>query len=369
MTTRLPWLALSVALASGCDRSGDTVAITHTRTATVPVHPAKLDATSEERFGGGRGGHEHGHGSEAATPPAIACEAPPGWKEKPDHSGMRLASYAVPGDPDADCGVTLLPSGGGVEANVNRWRKQMGLPDASPEEIAKLPKRQLLAGDALLVELEGSYSGMGGAPKPGYKLLGAVRPVPPAILFVKMVGPKAVIEAERGGFEALLRSIRTAKPLADPGGAKEAPEGGSFKWDVPQGWTLADPRSMRLVSFNVGPSGETECYVVVLGGDGGGLLPNANRWRGQLGAPPLDDAALAKLPRVRALGQDLPLIDAAGDYTDMRGQKHTGYALLGVVCRAGDSTLFVKMTGQAAEVRAERDRFVAFVGSLRPAGG
>ena len=60
---------------------------------------------------------------------------------KPDPSGMRLASFSLPSDPDADCSVTVLPgTADGVQANVDRWRKQMGLGPMDPAEMAKMPQ-------------------------------------------------------------------------------------------------------------------------------------------------------------------------------------------------------------------------------------
>ncbi|HVY61478.1 MAG TPA: hypothetical protein VHF22_07480, partial [Planctomycetota bacterium] len=144
-------------------------------------HPARPGATSEERFnfmshgqpGGMAGG---GLGAPAAGQGALAFDTPAGWEAKPDSSGMRLGSFGVAGHPDADCSIIVLPGGaGGVLANVDRWRKQMGLPPLEPGAEMKLPTVDLLGGKGLLVELEGSYAGMGGEAHAGYKMLGAIR--------------------------------------------------------------------------------------------------------------------------------------------------------------------------------------------------
>ena len=58
---------------------------------------------------------------------------PDGWTEKAG-SGMRMASYAIEGT-SIDFYLISL-SMGDVPSNVNRWRGQVGLPVASPEEIA-----------------------------------------------------------------------------------------------------------------------------------------------------------------------------------------------------------------------------------------
>jgi hypothetical protein len=336
----------------------------------------------------------------------LAFDTPPGWEPRPDPSGMRLASFASTKDPDGDCSVTLFPGGpDSIPANVDRWRKQMGLPPLEPGAAERLPAIDLLGGQGALVELAGSYAGMGGGEaRAGWKLLGAIRPLDvagrPSLVFVKMVGPAALVDGERPAFVALCGSLReapaggaVATAQADPhggampadphGGAMPAdPHGGAIPgasphghggadapgsplaWKVPDGWAIAPASPARIVTFHAGASGETECYIAVLAGGAGGVAANANRWRGQVGAPPLDDAGIAALPRVTVLGRDAPIVEAAGLYTDMRGAAHPGSALLGTLCPLDDLTVFVKMVGPEAEVRAERARFLAFCGSL-----
>jgi len=63
---------------------------------------------------------------------------PAGWAVGPENS-MRKATWIVsgPNDSKAEIAVTVFPgSVGGLTANVNRWRGQIGLPAASPDEIA-----------------------------------------------------------------------------------------------------------------------------------------------------------------------------------------------------------------------------------------
>jgi len=43
---------------------------------------------------------------------------------------------------------------------------------------------------------------------PGYMLLGAIAEGPDANWFFKLTGPEATVEAQRAGFEALLKSLR-----------------------------------------------------------------------------------------------------------------------------------------------------------------
>lgn len=63
----------------------------------------------------------------------FKSELPTGWTEKPA-SGMRKASYAIDGT-TIDFYLISLTTGD-VPSNVNRWRGQVGLSPATPEDIA-----------------------------------------------------------------------------------------------------------------------------------------------------------------------------------------------------------------------------------------
>ena len=86
--------------------------------------------------------------------PPIAWTTPAGWTELPP-TAMRTANFHPGGDPHADCYLTLLNGdGGGLGANVNRWRAQLSLPALSPSEIDALPRRTFVGGDAVFVFVE-----------------------------------------------------------------------------------------------------------------------------------------------------------------------------------------------------------------------
>lgn len=65
-------------------------------------------------------------------------------------------------------------------------------------------------------------------------------------------------------------------------------------WALPDGWTeVPEPRQMRVATFIApDPAGPIEVAVTRFGGRVGGDLANINRWRGQMGLPPLAAAEL-----------------------------------------------------------------------------
>lgn len=141
-------------------------------------------------------------------PPAdrLKWDVPAGWTEAPG-SPMRLANFTI-GD-GIECYVSVLGGmAGGVEANINRWYGQMGKQPLSADEIASLPKVQVLGADSPYVDIEGDFTGMGTAPQPGYRLLGVVRAGDQASLFAKMTGPSEAVAAQVDAFKAFVASLR-----------------------------------------------------------------------------------------------------------------------------------------------------------------
>ncbi len=141
-----------------------------------------------------------------------------------------------------------------------------------------------------------------------------------------------------------------------------SPSGGdALAWNLPKGWTQSrSPGGMRYATL-VPPAtpGKLDVSVVVLPGPAGGELANVNRWRGQIGLPPLDEAALGAQRRaVKTRAGDVSLYD----FTSEGGKKTRVVAGFTV---ARGNTWFVKMTGDADAVATRRGEFVNLLESLR----
>ena len=112
---------------------------------------------------------------------------------------------------------------------------------------------------------------------------------------------------------------------------------------------------MRLGNFTAA-AGQAEITVMTFPGDVGGLLANVNRWRGQSGLPPVNDAGLASATeRVSVSGTPATLVEAVGDKN----------GLISVYHPVGDQTWFYKIAGPSAVVAAEKGAFMEFLQSIR----
>ncbi len=140
---------------------------------------------------------------------ALKWELPAGWSELAPTS-MRVANFRVAGDERAECYLTFLAGdGGGLAANIQRWRTQMGQGPLSPQEIAALPTKPMLGGEAVLVDFAGSFSGMGGGGKiEDARLVGLLLVGPQGAAFLKMTGPASTLAGQVDAFLALAASLR-----------------------------------------------------------------------------------------------------------------------------------------------------------------
>lgn len=349
-------------LLPACWNSSADVEIVQTRTTARAARPALAGATPQERFGRAP---VRPDSFEPAGEPEVPLDwvTPEGWEDL-GRSGMRLVNLS-PGE-GAECYLSILPGdGGGRAANVNRWRSQMGLPPLAQAEVDGLQLRPLIGRPATYVELSGTFTNMQGETWSGHKMIGLILTMPEFTLFVKMTGPAQLLDAELGRFDQLCSSIEVVTGGAAPDDPDPAPSArpGELAFTAPAGWREGPARAMRLVTLEVGA--ETECYVTELGGDGGGLALNVERWLGQLGQPAPTEAELAAMPRIPVMGGEGVLVEGDGTFRGMDGAAREGYALLGIVQQREETTLFVKMVGPAAEVAAGRGEFLEFVSSLR----
>ncbi len=131
----------------------------------------------------------------------------------------------------------------------------------------------------------------------------------------------------------------------------------------PESWSLASPSSFEKARFTVSEfEGSANVSMTVLQGDGGGLLENVNRWRGQLGLEAIEEEDLqAELKPVEGLGEDARVVDING--TSSRSQLEE--RLVGVIAPQGELTWFYKLMGTPSVVEKSRDEFLDYLPQWR----
>ena len=162
--------------------------------------------------------------------------------------------------------------------------------------------------------------------------------------------------------ESAVETPSVPKPIAPSNDTKST---GRFQWELPDGWTAQPPTPMRAANFALAASPDSECYISVLAGTGGGVEANINRWQQQMAQPALSPEEIAALPVLSMLGQSGTYVEITGRFRNMRGEAQSDYMMLGVVCPLGNETVFVKMTGPAAVIQEEKENFKALCSSLQ----
>jgi len=162
-----------------------------------PDHPP-VGGAAQPAPGGAMAGTAVPTGSDS-----LAWAAPADWTAKPA-GPMRKGSFAVKGGgAEADLSITAFPGDtGGLLANLNRWRGQVSLPPLAEAQLgASIEHLALGPLQAELVDFAGTVNG---APT---RLLGAVVPHNGETWFFKLMGPDALVAAQKPAFREFLRTV------------------------------------------------------------------------------------------------------------------------------------------------------------------
>ncbi|MBR91091.1 MAG: hypothetical protein CMO66_07500 [Verrucomicrobiales bacterium] len=129
----------------------------------------------------------------------------------------------------------------------------------------------------------------------------------------------------------------------------------------PEGWVemqTIGPEKIRYGVFEGDDYTGITATVTVLEGDGGGLEPNINRWRGQLGLGKIEGADLnATLEEVPSLGKDARMVDVNG--TSVRSFRES--RTVGVIVPRTELTWFYKFSGPPANLEVHKADFLDFI--------
>jgi len=374
----LPFAAgLLLLAAAGCDRDSVKVYKVDNNTAVAVAPPAPASG-----------------GSSAMSPdalpapdnsglPKLKYALPAGWKEKP-LTQWRVASFEISENgKTADASVVPLGgTAGGDLANVNRWRRDVGQGQlAAGDDLKKISEPVTIGGQSAdLYDLAGTNTGSGEAER----IVAAILYREDTAWFFKMIGDADLVAKNKAAFVAFLKSAEFQNPAAampatmnanqlpaghpaipattaTPAAATSAAD--KPTWTVPADWKEGELAQFLVAKFVINSSGGATAAVNVsqLAGDGGGLVANLDRWRGQLGQPPVSDGDAAALPAIDAGGISSRIADFTG--TDSRTGKPA--RLVGVIVPQNGQTWFYKLMGDPDVVMQQKDALIKFVQSAK----
>jgi hypothetical protein len=158
-------------------------------------------------------------------------------------------------------------------------------------------------------------------------------------------------------------NINMSAQALPAGATSDAP---NPQWTVPSGWQEGKPAPMRRATFVVKDTNDQTVEIVVstFPGDVGGLLANANRWRGQIGLGPVAPDEIASITSdVEIGGMNTTVVDFKTD-TAPAGKTQPQRMIVVTLPHAGNSWFF-KMTGDAPLVGAQKETLLQFVKSVK----
>ena len=142
-----------------------------------------------------------------ATVGGFKFTVPGDWEERPLKSSVLLGEFSIPGA-GGPARLTLSSAGGGIEANLGRWRGQFNPGPGDAESVQSDIK--FVGQTGTLIELSGTFADMfgGGKPNKNWKMLGVAIPLGGTDFFVKMTGPAAAVTARRDEFVKFIESAK-----------------------------------------------------------------------------------------------------------------------------------------------------------------
>lgn len=218
-TSTIPVLCI-LALLSACGKestpapanSTPAPAATTSSTAAPPANPldpsvpAPVTATPTTSSTGAAGEPTH------LVANTVAITIPAGWEQQTPSSSMRAAQYRVPapaGSGLADGELVLFRGIRGSAAdNILRWQNQVSDRKADPIEATQTAHGYTVQSIILYGTYNAGMAQPGTGPMSDWGFAGAViSGDPEGDLHLRLAGPRPVVEANLGEWEAMLASI------------------------------------------------------------------------------------------------------------------------------------------------------------------
>ncbi len=216
-----------------------------------------------------------------------------------------------------------------LELNINRWRRQLGLPENSFAEQK-----------ADLVEVARDKA------------------VLPAYL-LDLLGESSAQPPRMGG---------GPPPIAPPSVEKTSPpRKAGVTYVAPEGWNDVGASGMREASFKIAKeTSKGEVSVIFASGD---RLSNVERWLGQLN--PSSETSANKEAATKAIENATAIKSAKGVVGQLysllgpEGESQTAMLAAVLPMEQGEMSVFVKLTGSAQLAEENRDKLIQFISSLQ----
>jgi hypothetical protein len=253
----------------------------------------------------------------------LRWTVPPGWTEERGNAQREATLRFGDREPKLEISIVRFQGdGGGMLANLNRWRDQLGLEKVGAAELSALATKLDAASTEVWV------ADMSGPQRPG-------------------AGPRSMAKPQEAAppahHEPTLDDIRAM-----------------FSFDRMPGWKEnPKPSNGRIFEFTVEEGGGSAQITLSALQGGGDLASNVNRWRGQAGLEPLAEADIPKAAApMTFVGNEAWLVEAIG--------RDRGIVV--VASLSAQFSIFLKMDGSPQTVQSQKADFMRVAQSFQMKG-
>jgi hypothetical protein len=150
-------------------------------------------------------------------------------------------------------------------------------------------------------------------------------------------------------------SVASASPSSASGG-------GEVHFSAPPEWKAMGATGMSVATYRIADDPPLDLTVTPLPASAGEVLPNVNRWRGQLGLPQTSEAELSKdVTPVTVGGREAQLVDLTGPNPAADGKPQQ--RMLAAIVPLAGRVYFFKVSGAAERVGPQKAACEALVKS------
>ena len=154
----------------------------------------------------------------------LVMEIPKEWKKEQPKSRIVEFEFSAPAEsaeekkPEDRARITIMASGGGVEANLDRWYGQFEQPDGkATKDVAKVEEFEAAGQKIHYVDIKGTFKDtMGAGPFSGrppvmrkdHRMLGAIIETSAGDYYLKITGPTEVLDELDKSFRDSLKGLK-----------------------------------------------------------------------------------------------------------------------------------------------------------------
>ena len=136
----------------------------------------------------------------------TAWTKPESWKQDEKPRAMRELTFFAGDEAPAEIIVSRMGGNfGGLLANINRWRQQVGLGPVDSEKDQPSTRMQLDNGAAAVFDMSGTGAN-------GKRQIVVMTARNDGVWFFKILGPSGTVEKQKPAFDEFLKSVKFAAP-------------------------------------------------------------------------------------------------------------------------------------------------------------